>query len=84
MQLRVDLNGNIHCLYDESIDLSALGRLSIRRAGRVEPDRSGQWWADLSPLKGPRLGPYRRRSKALAAEETWVERFLFNRTTDPV
>ncbi len=83
MKLRVDPDGNVHCVYAETIDLSLLGSVSIRRAGRVEPDRSGRWWADLSPLKGPRLGPYRRRSDALAAEAAWVERFLFAATARP-
>ena len=83
MKLRVDPDGSVRCVYAEAIDLSLLGSVSIRRAGRVEPDRSGNWWADLAPLKGPRLGPYRRRSDALAAEAAWVERFLFAPTLGP-
>jgi hypothetical protein len=41
MQLRVDPDGAVHCLYTETIVLSVLGPLSLRRAGCVEPDRSG-------------------------------------------
>lgn len=74
MQLRVERDGNLRCVYDEAIDLTALGALTIRRASSVEPDRDGAWWADLSPLGGPRLGPFAQRSLALIAEVTWLER----------
>jgi hypothetical protein len=83
MRLRIDPNGQVHCLYGEAIDLSALGPPTIRRAGRVEPDHDGAWWIDLSPLGGPRLGPYRRRSAALAAEAAWVEARLFQAGPGP-
>ncbi len=82
MQLRVDPDGSVRCVYAEAIDLSLLGSVSIRRAGRVEPDRTGSWWADLKVLGGPRLGPYSRRSEALKAEAAWVERFLFGTKVD--
>ena len=77
MRLRIDPSGQVHCVYGEAIDLAGLGALTIRRAGRVEPDREGRWWIDLSPLGGPTLGPYPRRSAALAAEAAWVEARLF-------
>lgn len=73
MQLVVDARGQVQCLYSEAIDLAALGTLSIRRASHVEPDDVGRWWADLAPVRGPRLGPFTRRSDALAAEEGWLE-----------
>jgi hypothetical protein len=73
MQLVVDPRGVVHCLYGEAIDLAALGPLAIRRASQVEPDASGQWWADLAAVGGPRLGPFARRSSALAAEQKWLE-----------
>jgi len=47
--------------------------VSIRRASYVEPDDHGQWWADLHPVGGPCLGPFPRRSAALAAELRWLE-----------
>jgi len=34
----------------------------------VEPDAEGCWWADMGPVDGPVLGPFRSRSVALAAE----------------
>jgi hypothetical protein len=74
MLLVVEQGGLVRCLYGEAVDLSTLGVLSIRRASHVEPDRQGAWWADLSPLGGPRLGPFPQRSLALAAEQAWLER----------
>jgi hypothetical protein len=72
MQLIVRPDGTVRCLYSEAIDLSALGRLEIRRASHVEPDERGLWHADLAPVGGPRLGPFSQRSGALAAEEAWL------------
>ena len=62
MTLIVDAQGGIHALYSEVIDFASLGSVSIRRASHVEPDDHGQWWADLSPVKGPTLGPFALRS----------------------
>ena len=73
MQLVIDGLGNIQCLYGEAIDLCTLGRLSMARASFVEPNAEGQWTADLSPVEGPVLGPFDQRTKALAAEQAWLE-----------
>jgi hypothetical protein len=73
VELFVDLQrGSVRCLYGESIGLTTLGRLAIERASQVEPDGEGAWWADLAPVRGPRLGPYDLRSDALAAESDWL------------
>jgi hypothetical protein len=74
MRLVVEPDGRVRCLYGEAVDLACLGVLSIRRASHIEPDAAGQWWADLAPLGGLRLGPFTQRRRALAAEETWLER----------
>jgi hypothetical protein len=73
MQLLIDCRGQIRCLYSEAIDLVALGQMHIQRGSHVEPDRRGQWWADLEAASGPKLGPFARRSQALAAEQRWLE-----------
>ena len=73
MHLLIDGQGGVRCLYGEAIDLTCLGPLSIRRASHVEPDAEGRWWTELSPVGGPRLGPFGRRTEALAAERDWLE-----------
>ncbi len=73
MQIVVDPRGSVRCIYAEAVDLIALGRPTISRASHVEPDQDGSWRADLSPVLGPVLGPYRTRSAALAAEQDWLQ-----------
>ena len=73
MQLIVQLDGTVHCLYDEQLDLDRLGLLKIARGSLVEPTSDGHWTADLSPVNGPVLGPYRSRREALASEVRWLE-----------
>lgn len=73
MQLLIDRHGMVRCLYDEAIDLAALGQLTVQRASHVEPDDQGGWRVDLKPVHGPHLGPFARRSQALAAEQAWLE-----------
>jgi hypothetical protein len=74
VELVIHPTGVVHCLYDEAINLRALGPLAIRRASHVEPDAHGRWFSDLSPVGGPQLGPFALRSAALAAEAAWLER----------
>ena len=76
MQIIFPADGNGRCLYDEAIDLTALGEVAIVRASHVEPAADGQWLADLSPVAGPILGPLATRSAALAAERAWLEAHL--------
>jgi len=72
MELIINSTGQASCIYGETINLAALGLLSIQRASHVEPDAQGRWFADLSPIQGPTLGPFAQRSEALAAEVTWL------------
>ena len=73
MELIIQSDGQTRCVYDETIDLPSLGRLSIRRASHVEPDGTGSWYADLLPVRGPMLGPFKTRSEALKAETAWLQ-----------
>ena len=73
MQLLVEPGGAVRCIYSEQVDLSALGRPTIRRGSHVEPTEDGRWTADLSPIDGPVLGPFDSRSQALQAEVRWLE-----------
>jgi hypothetical protein len=73
MQLIVQSDGVVRCIYGEAIELASLGQVCISRASHVEPDENGSWWADLSPVNGPRIGPFHRRTEALDAERNWLE-----------
>ena len=64
--------GDVRCIYDEALDLRALGKLQITRASHVELDLDGNWWADMGPVEGPVLGPFGSRSEALQAEKRWL------------
>ena len=68
MDLIIDTRGQVRCIYDEVLDLAALGKVSIKRASYVEPGVGGRRIAMLCPMNGPHLGPYDRRSDALKAE----------------
>ena len=73
MHMVIAPGGNIRCLYGEELDFNALGRVTISRGSYVEPEDQGRWFADLSPVSGPLLGPFALRSEALAAEQQWLE-----------
>ena len=73
MDLFVDSAGDIRCIYGEELDLRELGQLTITRASHVEPDRDGFWWADMGPVRGPVLGPFKNRTEALGAEREWLK-----------
>jgi len=75
MQLVITADGTVRCVYSEEFDLSTLGQVSTHRASHVETDDRNQWWADLSPVAGPRLGPFpfACRNKALETERLWLE-----------
>lgn len=72
MELVISHDGVIRYVYEELLDLSACGMVAIRRASHVEPDNTGRWSADLSPVDGPKLGPFPLRSTAVAAEIAWL------------
>lgn len=72
MEIVITPQGLLRCVYSEELDLSGLGSLSIRRASHVEPNDAGQWLVDLRPVSGPVVGPFDRRSQALAAEAAWL------------
>ena len=74
LELVVDAGGDVQCIYGEELDLREIGRLQITRASHVEPDSDGNWWADMGPVGGPVLGPFRSRSEALQAERGWLVR----------
>jgi hypothetical protein len=71
-------DGTMRFIYDDSFaDLLDEGESVTTRASYVEPGKDG-WTADLSPVNGPVLGPFRLRSEALAAETDWLREHLFS------
>ena len=78
MEIIIDTEGDARCIYAEDIDLATLGEVGVVRASHVEPDDGGQWRADLSPVSGPKLGPFDRRSDALAAVIDWLRTHWLN------
>lgn len=76
MDLLVSPNGAVTAIYAEEIDLRSLGTPTITRASHVESDAIGQWFAEI--VDGPTLGPFLKRSEALAAEIDWLIRHRLN------
>ena len=72
MDLIVQPDGSVRCVYGEELELHEIGRLTIARASHVEPTEDGRWTADLGPVNGPVLGPFYHRSDALDAESQWL------------
>ena len=70
MELVISTVGVITTIYDEALDLGAIGRQRIVRASHVEPDDQGRWFAEI--IGGPTLGPFERRSEAISAEVRWL------------
>lgn len=92
MSTKIVFRGNkLRMLYNENLNLHALGRPSVGRASHVEIKEPlpwwelrqrwrlrkiplGQWYADMSPVRGPVIGPCCSRTAALAFEVAWLER----------
>lgn len=72
MDIIITANGQGRCVYAEDIDLTTLGKLTVRRGSHVEPRSDSQWTADMSPVGGPILGPFSLRSEAITAERDWL------------
>jgi hypothetical protein len=81
MKLVILADGSVRAIYDETIDLAVLGRPRIARASHVEPNDQGRWQADLTPVGGPVLGPFKQRGEALQAELEWLEQHWLTGTT---
>ena len=83
MELVFTPEGLVRCVYSEEVDMSGLGPLSIRRASHVEANDAGQWLVDLRPVNGPVIGPFDRRSQALAAEAAWLHGHWLTKPSEP-
>ena len=72
-KLVVDQDGTVRFIYSDDLrGLLEVGTPSVTRASHVEPCAlgwiGGGWTADLTPVKGPVLGPFETRQEALDAE----------------
>lgn len=66
-------DGTLHFIYyDELKPLLEIGKPQLRRASHVDPTHEGDWHADLSPVGGPKLGPFDTREEAITAEVDWL------------
>ena len=73
MDIIISPKGQIRYIYnDDLLGLAEQGTATVRRASHVEPCEGG-WQADMSPVNGPVLGPYKRRADALRHEVEWLE-----------
>lgn len=73
LQIVVEIDGTICFVHDDELaDLLDEGQSTLKRASHIEPDEHGQWFADLSPVDGETLGPFRLRGDALEAEKQWL------------
>jgi len=71
IQIRVKQD-QIRFIYsDDLLNFLNHGQAKVKRASHVESSSNG-WIADLSPVLGPILGPFLRKSEALKAEVDWL------------
>lgn len=75
--LKIDSNGDIHCLYEDS--LHAMGEVKdVARASHVEPNPDGGWDVVLSndfrngAFVGMPIGNFPTRKVALEAEVSFI------------
>jgi hypothetical protein len=81
--IKILKDGKIQFIYSDELAeiLREAGVLNIVRASHVEPIKDGDWQADMSPVKGPVLGPFKTRFAALEAEVAWLEENFFRMKT---
>ena len=77
MKLIVEGNGSFRFIYDDALmELTGdIGEFQVKRASHVEPKQCADktvWYADMSPVDGPTLGPFYTRAEALEAERSWL------------
>ena len=66
-------DGKGRALYNETVDLSAIGRLSIKRATRIEFSDKAQAWRVYSPRGRKALFSSPSREACLAWEQQYLE-----------
>ena len=82
MQIVIKPTGVFISIYNDSFDYGEFGKPQIRRASHVDPDETGHWFADMSPVNGPILGPFDKRIDAIDAERKFLNLILSTDETD--
>ena len=76
-EITIRPDGSLQFIWDDELaDLLDQGQGRVSRASHVEPNVHGQWEADLAPVGGPVLGPFRLRQQALDEEVAWLRTHL--------
>jgi len=79
--IKITTAGIVQFIYHDTLrPLLTVGDAHIRRASHVEPTPDGRWAADLTPVRGPILGPYLTRAEALTAETDWLTHYWLRRS----
>jgi len=72
--ISADETGALTFIYhDDLAFLMELGHAETKRASHVEPGPDNKWYADMSPVAGPVLGPFDFRQQALDAETKFIK-----------
>ena len=70
--LLITPDSTLRFIWEDALSpLLKLGESVIERASYVEPEGT-EWYADLHPAGGPKLGPFSLRQQALTAEINWL------------
>ena len=76
-KILISKDGKLKFIYEDKLrSLLYEGKAQIKRASHVEPTEDNQWMVDLTPVSGPRIGPFIEREKALEAEVEWLNKHL--------
>jgi hypothetical protein len=73
MEIQIRVSGDqVRFIYSDDLKgFMEHGEAKTARASHVEPS-GNMWVADLSPVNGPKLGPFTKRAEALTAEVMWL------------
>ena len=83
LKLLVRTDSTVQAIYSDELAplIDKASHVEVRRASFVEPDPDGGWTATMQD--GTKLGPFRLRSEALAAEIRYLDSKLFPQVEAP-
>ena len=75
--INIDDEGRASFIWnDELASMKTHGDTKIRRVSYVEPE-DDKFTADLSPVGGPKFGPFNTHKEAIDAELGWLKENIF-------